>query len=183
MQPAGAGRAEELSGQAGFTLFELVLVITIVGVLIGVMFNRLLFYQEATEKTVMEQTASIISSALNIQMAALIARDRIEDIPKLAQRNPMDWLAKKPKNYYGEYYDPKPGEIPPGNWYFDLKDHNLVYLVERGTYFIPGPDGRKWIRHKVSLVYNEPRPGEERGEKEIGGVSLDVVGSYSWLKG
>lgn len=184
MQCIQKRRAGGFPGQAGFTLFELVLVIAVVSVLAGVLFSRMLFYQEAAEKAVMEETASALGSALYIQVAGRVARGRNEEIPKMAQRNPMDWLAKKPKNYYGEYYNPMPGDVPPGNWYFDLKDHHLVYLVERGEHFVPGPDGRKWVRYRLKLIYNEPQPDSEAetGEKELGGLVLEAAGTYSWLK-
>src|SRR5450756_2966318 len=44
----------------GFTLIELIIVITIIVVLMGLFLNRALFYMEQAEKTAMEQVAGSI---------------------------------------------------------------------------------------------------------------------------
>lgn len=167
----------------GFSLFELILVATIVAILASVLLDRVLIYQEEAEKAAMEQTVGIIKSALNLKAAGLLARDQAAEMEKLTQENPMNWLADRPRNYLGEYFDPRPEDTAPGHWYFDSKTRQLVYVVQRGEHFIPGPDGRKWVRFRAKVVYNEPRGGAQPGpqSREIGGVRLDAVEKYSWL--
>jgi prepilin-type N-terminal cleavage/methylation domain-containing protein len=168
---------------AGFTLFELMVVVVIVASLAGVFLVRFLSYQEAAERVSMEQTVGAIRSGLNIQMASLIARGKSEDIAQLVALNPFTFLAHKQKNYAGEYFDPKPADIPPGSWYFDLKRRQLVYLVDRGAHFEPDQDGRKWVRYRTRLVYNDESPSalNKMKEKEIGGVILEEVQAYRWI--
>lgn len=170
---------------AGFSLLELVVVIAIVSTLAAVLFERMLLYQEQVEKTVMEQTAGIIRSALTIEVAGMIARGRNEEIPLLLEENPMGWLAETPDNYAGELFEPRPGDVPPGHWYFDRKDRYLVYLVDHGAHFVPDPGGRKWVRYRLRLVYHEPRQrsgaaAAQSGVREIGGIVLEPVEKYSW---
>lgn len=168
----------------GFSLFELILVVTIVVILASVLLDRVLRYQEEAEKAAMEHTVGVIKSALNLKVAGLLARDQAAEMEKLIQENPMNWLADRPRNYLGEYFDPGPEDTAPGHWYFDLKTRHLVYVVQRGEHFIPGPDGRKWVRFRAKVVYNEPRGGMRPGlqAKEIGGVRLEAVEKYSWFE-
>lgn len=168
---------------AGFTLLELVTVIVVVSILSGVLIGRFLIYLEMAEKTAMEQTVGAIRSGLNIQMAGLIARGRTEDISRLVTTNPMKFLSGKQKNYAGEFFGGKLPDINPGNWYFDLKDRQLVYLVGRDAHFVPGEDGRKWIRYRLSLVFNESSLADTQRSilQEIGGVTLEEVAPYKWF--
>jgi prepilin-type N-terminal cleavage/methylation domain-containing protein len=162
---------------AGFTLLELMVVVSIIGVLAAVFLDRVLRYQEDAELAAMEQTVGILRSALHLQIAGILTRGAPGDLNKLANQNPMDWLAEKPRNYSGEYFDPKAGQVPPGNWYFDLKDRQLVYLVDRGEHFKPDRDGMKWVRYRTSLIL-----GEFAGhDKEVVGVVLAPVRPYHWF--
>jgi prepilin-type N-terminal cleavage/methylation domain-containing protein len=169
-------------GERGFTLFELIIVVILVALLAGILLGRFLTYQEAAEKTAMEQTAGAIQSALTIQVAGLIARGSVADIPKLASVNPVNFLAQKPKNYAGEYYEPAPGDIPEESWYYDLQRKQLVYLVRRGEHFAPDSSGNKRVRYKTVVVYNEGFPFQsvKARKKDVGGVILTEVEPYKW---
>ncbi|TFW10288.1 prepilin-type N-terminal cleavage/methylation domain-containing protein [Oxalobacteraceae bacterium OM1] len=170
--PGRAGR------QQGFTLFELVLVIVLVAVFSGVLLKRFTMYQEMAEKAGMEQTAGVLRSALHLQMAGLITRGRIGDIPKLAEVNPFSLLAERQHNYVGEYFDPK--DIPTGSWYYDLKNRQVVYLVHRDAHFSPNLRGECIVRFQIVPVYNAPLPGEAATVKELGGITLREVEPYQW---
>src|SRR4051812_9897855 len=118
----------------GFTLFELAVTIAITAILATVFLNRVWFYREQAERVAMGQVVGAIRTALHLQIAALLVKNRGDEIPRLMEQNPMDWLAQKPKNYLGEYYAPKITDIAAGNWYFDRKDKKLVYLLNNKTY-------------------------------------------------
>jgi type II secretory pathway pseudopilin PulG len=166
----------------GFTLFELVMVIVLVAVFAGVLQGRFLNYQEMAEKSAMEQTAGALRSALTIQLAGLIARGKMEDIPRLAEVNPMILLADAQKNYVGEFYEAALGDIPAGSWYFDLKRRQLVYVVQSGTHFVPDENGIKEVRYKVNVVYSDWLKSDngKLAQKEVGGITLKEVRPYSW---
>lgn len=167
---------------AGFSLFELILVIIIVALFAGVLLGRFVTYQEMAEKAAMEQTAGAVRSALNLQMARLITQGQVDDIPKIVTVNPMKFLTEQQKNYVGEFYEASLDNIPPGSWYYDLKQKELVYLVYRGGHFQSGPDGMKRVRYKVGLVYNEElfRNSGVDARKDLGGVVLKEVEPYTW---
>jgi prepilin-type N-terminal cleavage/methylation domain-containing protein len=171
-----------LSSERGFTLLELIVVITIIVVLMGVFFNRVLFYQEQAEKTAMEQVAGVIQSALTMQYGQILTRGKPSDVAALAQDNPMKWLQKWPRNYSGEFYDPTPLAVASGNWMFDLKTRDLIYVVRNGNNFKPARDGKKWIRFHVAVNYQASRlPSLQNAPPELTGIVFEPVEPYSWF--
>ncbi|HEU0219931.1 MAG TPA: prepilin-type N-terminal cleavage/methylation domain-containing protein [Gallionella sp.] len=166
----------------GFTLIELIVVIIIIVVMMGLFLDRVLFYQEQAEKTAMEQVAGAIQSALTLQYGQIQTRGKPSDVAALAQDNPMNWLQKKPRNYSGEFYDPTPLSVDSGNWVFDLKTRELVYVVRNTNYFKPGKDGKKWIRFHVAVNYESSRlPSLQGAPAELTGTLLEPVEPYSWF--
>jgi prepilin-type N-terminal cleavage/methylation domain-containing protein len=166
----------------GFTLLELIVVITIIVFMMGLFMNRMLFYQEQAEKTAMEQVVGAVQSALTLQYGEILTRGKPSDAAALAQDNPMNWLQKRPPNYSGEFYNPTPQAVVPGNWMFDLKTRDLIYVVRDGNYFKPGKDGRKWIRFHVVLNYTASRlPSLQNAPDELTGMVFEPVEPYSWF--
>ena len=166
----------------GFTLIELVVVIIIIVVMIGIFLDRMQFYQEQAEKTVMETVAGAIQSALILQYGEIMTRGKPTDTAALAQDNPMNWLQKRPSNYSGEFYDPTPLAVAAGNWVFDLKSRELIYVLRNTNYFKPGKDGRKWIRFHVAVSYEASRlPSLQGAPPELTGILFKPVEPYSWF--
>ena len=168
----------------GFTLIELVVVITIISTLLAVLLDRMWAYQEAAEKAAMEQMAGTLRSALHFQIADRLLNGKAADMAELAQDNPMQWLAEPPANYLGDRFAPKLGAVSKGNWYFDLKDRHLVYVVSRGEHFKPNKQGRKEVRYAVRLVFSNKKPQagpENAAKQDINGVILALTEPYQWF--
>ena len=166
----------------GFTLLELMVTITIIVLLMGLFLNRALFYMEQAEKTAMEQVAESIQSALTMQYGQILTRGKPSDVAALASDNPMNWMQKKPRNYAGEFYDPTPQSVEPGNWAFDLKSRELVYLPNNSKHFQPGTDGKAWIRFHVVVNYEPSRlPSLQNAPPELTGILFEPVEPYSWF--
>jgi general secretion pathway protein G len=159
----------------GFTLFELVLVIAIVGILGSFLLTRLDRAAEFAEMTSMETTASTLNEALLLEFAHHVMAGDREEIPKLLAANPMLLLAQKPANYLGEFHDPPASSGQTGNWYYDAGTHELVYLVRRGDYFVPDTAGEKRVRYRVSLLYDESQT------RTLIGVVLRPLEAYKWF--
>lgn len=166
----------------GFTLIELLVVVTIVAILYTVFLNRIWFYQERAEKTAMVEVAGALQSALIMQYGRLMVRGREAEVTALAADNPMRWLQKAPTNYAGEFYDPQPGMVEPGNWMFDLKSHELIYVLNRADYFVPAKDGKKWVRYRVNLMYDSVKGVRGKGSKELVGTLLEPIEPYRWFE-
>src|SRR5262245_10475278 len=112
----------------GASLFEVSVCLAIFAVFLAVFLERSYFYQEAAEKTAMELQAEHVKASLRYRVADLILTNRMSEIPTLADENPMDWLDEKPANYLGAR-DSAPETPLGGTWYFDRKNHELVYTV------------------------------------------------------
>ncbi len=167
----------------GFTLLELLVVVCIVAVMAGLLVNRLQHYQRLAEKAALEQTVGILRSALHLRFAALIAKDRAGDAQYFIGQNPMNWLAERPANYAGEYFDQMPDEDVAGHWYFDLKERNLVYFVRNhaGTRGEDGPLPQLRFKTKLVLAAGDfPITGKQIDGKEIEGVVLEQIVPYAW---
>ena len=178
----GVTATKPLSSERGFTLIELIIVITIIVILMGIFFNRVLFYQEQAEKTAMVGVAGAIQSALTMQYGQILTRGKPSDVEALTQDNPMSWLQKKPRNYAGEFYDPTPLAVESGNWVFDLKSRDLVYVVRTANYFKPGRDGKKWIRFHIAVDHAASRlPSLQNAPHELTGIVFEPVEPYSWF--
>jgi prepilin-type N-terminal cleavage/methylation domain-containing protein len=164
----------------GFTLLELAVVVSIIGVLAAVLLNRAPFYQEQAEKVAMEQMLGTLRSAMHIQTAALFAKGRGEDIPNLLKQNPMNWLMEKPANYKGEYFAPSPQDIEPGNWYFDLQSGELIYSVYNNEHFRMENSERSEVHFRARLVTSIQENGKA-ADNAIEGTAFEPVVPYRWF--
>lgn len=167
----------------GFTLIELIIVISIVAILAGLFLSRITYYQEQAEKAAMEQVAGALQSALVIRYGTLMARGAATgmELSILATDNPVSWLQEKPRNYAGEFFDPTPNAVAPGRWMFDLKSRDLIYVVDHSDYFTPGADGKKWIRFHVKLEYESPLGSASGGNKELTSTLFEPTEPYRWF--
>ena len=180
---SGLARSSLLAPRSakGFTLIELIIVITIVVILAAVFLDRVWFYQEQAEKTAMVEVAGVIQSALVMQHGRLLVRGMEPEITALAMDNPMKWLSKQPHNYSGEFYDPTPRSVAPGNWMFDLRSRELIYVLDRADHFVSGEDGNKWIRYRVNLMYDSASGAPGKPSKELVGTLFEPTEPYRWF--
>jgi len=181
---SGTSQSSILAPQSskGFTLIELIVVIIIIVVLAGIFLTRVPLYQEQAEKAAMQQVEGALQSALVLRFGTLHARGAAseKELSILATDNPIKWLQKVPPNYKGEYYDPSPRSVAPGNWMFDLKSRELIYVVDHAEYFKAGKDGKQWIRFRVHLEY-EPALGRPESGKELVTTLFESTEPYRWL--
>jgi general secretion pathway protein G len=167
----------------GFTLIELIVVIIIIVVMAGMFLTRIPLYQEQAEKAAMQQVEGALQSALILRYGALMTRGAANEreLSILATDNPIKWLQKTPENYKGEYYDPSPRSVAPGNWMFDLKTRELIYVVDHTEYFRPGKDGNKWIRFHVRIDH-EKMLGRSGDGEELVATLFEPKAPYHWLE-
>jgi prepilin-type N-terminal cleavage/methylation domain-containing protein len=145
-----SGNAKE-PRQRGFSLFELVAAIAIMGVLAGVLLQRMLYLQEYAEMTAMDLTVANLRTGLRFKTADLLMRDKVSEIVTLADENPVNWLQDHPENYLGEF-DLKPETDARGKWYFDKTQHELVYTINNGRHFLPASGQNYALRWQAVRV-------------------------------
>lgn len=162
----------------GFTLLELVVVIAIIAVLSTIALDRLWAIQVKAERAAMENVIGAIQSALGMKVAeSLLAGDRT-DLENLAGSNPMQRLAEVPNNYAGELVDTT--GVHGGQWYFDLREHVLVYRAYNAANFRGGAADPAEARFAVRLDVEAPQPG--RRDKGIVGARLVALDVYQWIE-
>ena len=166
------------TAQRGFTLLELAVVVCVVAVLVTLALERLLRYAEVAERSAMEQSVAAMRSALSLRFAALYLKERPEALGRLAEENPMDWLAERPPGYVGALRDPPLGELERPAWYFDTGRKQIVYVPLRTRYLQPGPDGDPRIPFRVVVEF--------RATPELGGLlqlhrlGIDPARPFHW---
>ncbi|MEN9868728.1 MAG: hypothetical protein RL748_4318 [Pseudomonadota bacterium] len=154
-----------LRRQLGFSLIELAVTITIAAILLTALLTRVWFYQREVERIAVEQVVRALHSALHLQLVSLTVRGRMNELPGLAEQNPVDWLERKPPNYLGAFYGPAQDELEPGNWYFDKKERRLVYLYSRGDSSDAGTPNH--LSFRIKLVNNRDSAVRQDGRPDL----------------
>jgi general secretion pathway protein G len=159
-------------------LAELVACISLIGVFAGLLLDRMLYYQEAAEKAVMELEATKLKLALQVHVGDLIARNRALDYSQIARENPMGWLDRPPVGYRGEFDGDASAELPKGTWFFDRFNAEVVYLVKLDRNLQPRSGGRARVRWRIKLVRPE---GVGAKDGTVLGMQLVLVEPYRWF--
>jgi prepilin-type N-terminal cleavage/methylation domain-containing protein len=164
----------------GFTLFELLIVVSIMAVLGGAMIshtynaeqngkpgeNAGVGYQAKAERAQVSSVVGALRSALHLRVAKLFVAGKQRQISNLVSENPMTWLAEVPHNYLGEFFSPKITELSVESWYYDKSDKKLVYLLNYGRDY-DHPEANV-LRYKIRLLTSSTDGG-------VDGVVLEQV--------
>ena len=168
----------------GFSLLELVIVISIISVLLALALSRLVALQVDAERVAMETVVGVLRSAIGIKVAEHIVKQNVAGLPLLEGSNPMDRLVEVPRNYLGEQDAIDPATLENGNWYFDTRSRTLVYLVRNKGYFTGGLSNPARTRFAIRLVYTD-RNGNgkfDSGVDAIEGLRLAALETFSWTR-
>jgi hypothetical protein len=140
---------------------------TAVALVLLVFLERLLFYMELSERTVMEVTVSNVNSALHVRRAYdLLARKAAANDETALSHNPFELAGMSPANFLGEAVLPNLVGLERGNWIFDRSRRELIYLPRLSRSLqTADPDGA--IRFRL-----EPRSNS--------GLMLAPTSKYKW---
>lgn len=164
----------------GFTLLELIVVISVVAITATAALGRLFWYQSQAEKVTMQYNATMIKNGLWMGAASLMMAGRTPDIPALAEHNPMNLLAQKPANYLGEIDGRKTEALEGGNWFYDDSKHQVVYVVGHRRYFMPEVPDDFTIRYGMKVLYGEMELAPGSKVTYIAGITLVPLSKYTW---
>ncbi|MHB1951340.1 MAG: hypothetical protein ACYCQK_07670 [Acidiferrobacteraceae bacterium] len=165
------------SGRTALTYLELVTVIALIAVLLGVAAMRLWRLASIAEHVAMDNVLGDVRSTLGIKVAEYVARDDVRGLARFAGANPMRWMAEVPRNYVGVREGP--AGVRGGQWYFNRRDRDLVYVVRSRGEFETTVRSPERARFRISVVYGRnPRSGR----REITGLRLEKVSPYHWKR-
>ena len=167
-----------LSKQCGFSLFEIIIVVLLIGVMMSIAIDRMLQLQIVAERVSVQQLLGTLKGVVNLQAADIVVHKGLSSMRTLEKSNPMLYLQEPPKNYLGIKDDRDAGQLKKGIWYFDPNKNILVYIVENTDYFVTSLSGTPRIRFQVSLIYkNNIDTGRA---DEIRGVTVKSLDDYHW---
>ncbi len=167
-----------LKKQHGFTLFELIVVVLLVGVFMSFAIDRMLRIQVDAERVSVQQTIAALKGAVNLQVADIIVKQGLNSVTALENTNPINYLQEPPYNYLGLKSDQEVAYYPLASWYYDPQQKMLVYKVKNTGYFSNSLPGMSRIRLKVVAIYQNGSSQQENNT--IRGVSVKSMDDYSW---
>ena len=169
----------DLRRQSGFSAFELVAAIAIIGVLAGVLLQRMLYLQEYAEMSAMDLTIANVRTGLRYKTGDLLIRDKVSEISTLADENPFNWLQDDPQNYLGEF-DRTPDADLRGKWYFDKTRHELVYTVNNRRHFLPA-SGQGYMLSWKAVRLPAKEEANSSGISKVQWVALVKIPGGAWF--
>ena len=164
--------------QHGFSLFELVVVVLLVGVFMTFAIDRMLRLQIDAERVSVQQVIASLKSAVNLQAAEMVVNKGINSIKTLESTNPMNYLQELPYNYLGTKNDGQADDYPLASWYYDPVLSILVYKIKNTDYFDSSLPGTPRIRLKVEAIYQQDI--SHKKNNQVRGISLNNMENYSW---
>jgi len=174
-----------MNNQPGFSLLELVTVITVISILVVVALDRLLPYMDEAERVSVIRLEGQLRSTLMMEAAERIVRGQSATITQLNGSNPVHFLLEPPKNYLGEMTSPAPGSMPSRHWYFDTGRRELTYRLGDPFALDAGEERRPDPAFSVRVAFADV-DGDGRfepGRDELYGVRLERVAGQDWLAG
>ena len=163
-----------MTRQAGFSLFELAIAISIISILAAIGVDRMWSLRVEAERAAVAQVVGGIRSALGLEVARRAVRGELHTLPDLAGSNPMELLAQQPRGYLGEVAPVNPAAAETGTWYFDRTTGALAYRPRFGGSFSAA---RPELRFRVVLRYRD-NDGDgvfSKGADEISGLDLEAL--------
>ena len=149
------------------------LYVVIAGVLAALLLDKLLTYAEATEKAAMEATVSQLTSALYARLAYHVLRGDTGAVEELETQSPFRTAHAESPAYLGEFDGLPPG-AEGGNWYFDRRTRELVYLPNLKRYLegAVASDSVASLRFRVEV--------RRTASNAYAGVTLVPEGEWHW---
>lgn len=156
--------------------------IIIIGLLMTIALGKLLKIREQAEEASVANVVGSLRSALGMQVAYKIVKQDRAGLLALAGSNPMALLSHAPGTYRGALAKPDPTRIGGHTWYFDERDHALVYRVEYAEHFRSPLSGPARIRFKIELDYADSNKNGvyDPGIDALQGLDLVPLEHYAW---
>jgi general secretion pathway protein G len=172
------GAAQVRRRHTGFTQLEFAVVIVALGILVFILLDRIAYYQGLAEKTTVEMTVMNMRSGLRYKVAEMLMHGKAAELPGLAGKSPVKWLAYPPPQYLGEARELSWPDMPPGSWGFDEKRGELLYRVKDERNFESARSGDLGLRLRVKLLKGL---ASQAGQESVVGAEIVLVENYRWF--
>lgn len=180
----------------GYSRLELLVSISLVGLLMSGLLGTALYYQELAESVALRMTLSNLRSGMHYRMAELAIRQGREDFTPLLEENPLTWLAPPPEVAPMALFEADPearlremqgdrqrSDAEPAvsdRWQYLPQQRELIYRP-RLHFFLRGAEGQplRELRFRLrGIVAGAP---SETSAKGVQGLRIEPVVAYSWL--
>lgn len=159
-------------------MLEFAVASVVLSLLAFILLDRLTYYQALAEKTTVEMTVMNMRSGLRYKVAEMLMHGKEAELPGLAGKNPVEWLAAPPPGYLGISSVLTWPDLPPGAWGFDAARHELLYRVKDEQYFVAARSGELGLRLRVNLLKDLVSP---TGPESVVGAEIVLVEKYRWF--
>lgn len=166
--------------ESGISKYEFLIRVTVVGLLAAFLLERFLYYQEYTEKTVMEATVINMRSGMRLRIAELMTENRSSEIGDLLKQNPIAWLERPPANYLGAFKTADLPEPAKDGWYFDIDKRELVYRLRLHRFFEGEGGEYPVVRFRVAAKTGDVKEGSNAATRTEG-VEIVMLNRYKWF--
>lgn len=171
-------RTPPLACQRGSGWLEFAVVAVVLAIMLGLLLQRVVEYQEQAEKAAVELTIRNLRSALRWEVGQRMIHGRGEDIAQLAGANPIAWLQRPPPGYVGESVVPAAAQIEAGSWYFDIAARELAYLPRFRSHLKTAANSTAELRWRLHALKNVPGADVNPAVTEI--VLVETM-PYRWF--
>ena len=161
---------------------EISLSIILIAVFFAVIMKRLAMLDAMGESRALEMTIRNLRMGTMLYVSNELLSGRLDRIVALTRESPVGRVIDAPGGYTGALHDAHAANIKPGQWYYDLDDHTLVYYIAHGEYFHTEGRGPKRVRIKMKLEY---RDNNHNGVYDADidrptGIRVDVLDKFKW---
>lgn len=169
----------------GFTLFELIIVVVLVGLLFATAWWRLMPLRGDAEAAHVRTTIGTLRSALGLEVTERLVKDQAGHPSSLTGSNPMHLLASVPGNYLGAFETIDGIDIPPGTWYFHAASGQLRYRVRFPRYLLPeGLEAPVDLAWKIELRFLDK---DDNGRFDVATdvmkhIELEALDNPTWSR-
>ena len=189
------------------TRLELVISILLIAMTMGIFMKYVNSALAAAEKTMVATTVMNLDTALRYHAMINMLRNKPGILNVMLTQSPfavvqvtqqqylkpeniverkLEYSLKRlmatPANYVGEVIGSDSQDLSPGDWYFDIQDRTLNYLVRNRQYFQSGIEGFPGIKLKVTLIFKDMNGDSEyqHGIDRYITIKLEAIGDYHW---
>ena len=114
--------------------FELILAVAVIGILVTVFINRVLFMTAVAEARSLDLAVNDVRKGIMLFVAVQLIEGRYENISAAAVSNPVDKIIEPPVHYAGEFDVVSAKSVGFGNWAYEKSSGRLVYYVLNRDY-------------------------------------------------